>query len=226
MTPALKERVRYEHADKIADFEKWIEDVRRIDDYQAAKRTRTVSSKPPRAGLSEPSQYANTSSSSNTATSSSTTAPPARPFFKPKPLSSTERDLLRENGGCFKCRRPFAGHLSGECTLNFPTSIFVVDQLYIDSFKKKESKPKPVAALFDRSRGRQESRSGRLSGGHQDRRSASPRRNSSRQPRRSSPSPRRASRSMSRRSRSDRAGHLPSNMHEPRVPLHTNRTTA
>lgn len=43
MTASLKERVRYERADKITDFEKWIEDVRRIDDYQAAKRARSGS---------------------------------------------------------------------------------------------------------------------------------------------------------------------------------------
>lgn len=33
MSTALKDRVCYKHADKITDFEKWIEDIQRIDNY-------------------------------------------------------------------------------------------------------------------------------------------------------------------------------------------------
>lgn len=82
------------------------------------------------------------------------------------------------------------GHRSRECDNGFPKSIFVVMQAYIDTFKKKDSKAKAVAAVFDRSRGRDRSScSDRLSGDHTSRRSASPHRAPSRQSRRS-PSPR------------------------------------
>lgn len=57
----------------------------------------------------------------------------ARPFTKSSSVSSTsktfvclptlsdmERQLLRDNDRCFKCRQPFAGHTSNTCPKGFP----------------------------------------------------------------------------------------------------------
>lgn len=77
---------------------------------------------------------------------------------KLKPLTQSKHELLNENGGCYKCRRPFVYHCSGECTAGFPLMVFTVNKAYIESLKRKESKPKVVAAVFDRLREEKDSR--------------------------------------------------------------------
>lgn len=68
-TSKLSECVRYEGADDETDFKKWIESIRCIDDYQAAKRACASSN---RAPFSEPSQNLNTMSSAPAASSTCT----------------------------------------------------------------------------------------------------------------------------------------------------------
>lgn len=175
MTAELREMVEYERVHNEADFDAWITEVRRIDDHMASKRETDRARYSKRSAFNEPSRNAN--ATSNTTQSSSSTVPSrsqsgTKPEdFRPPKMTNAERDLLAANAGCFKCRRPFVNHRSGECTNGYPTSKFTVDQKYVDSFRT--SKPKAVAAVFDRSRGREDSRS-RLSGDHRGRRSASP----------------------------------------------------
>lgn len=173
MTDSLKSRCRYEGADTIVEFEKWIEDVRQIDDYQNENCVKRERENAQRRGsstansctaLGEPSRNAHT-----VLTTTATTATTVRTEFKPKPLSTSECELLRDNGGCYKCWKPFVYHMLGDCNNSFPTSNFSVDKAYVDSFKKKESKPKPVTVVFDRSHGRERANIGRLSGDHHDR---------------------------------------------------------
>lgn len=182
MTKELSGRVEYEKVDQITVFEDWIAEVRRVDDYMFTKREERARI-PRRAALAEPSRNANTSSSSAPATASSSSSAPKAEYRegdRPKKMTQEERDLLAANGGCFKCRRLFVYHMSGDCINRYPTTRFTVDQRYIDTFK---SKAKPVAAV---SRGRERERDEtRLSGDHRERCSASPRIANAR-PRRSS----------------------------------------
>lgn len=189
MTKELLAQVEYEKVNLESDFDVWLVEVRRIDEHLTARREidRARNSKS-RSAFSEPSRNLNTTSSAPSATATSS-KPSASSYAvakedRPGKITQPERELLAANGGCFKCRRPFVNHVSGDCTNGFPDRRFTVDQAYIDSFK---SKPKPVAAVFDRSRGREESRP-RLSGDHASRRSASPRHTDSRMSRRSTSS--------------------------------------
>jgi hypothetical protein len=60
---------------------------------------------------------ARTGGTNNASAVSSSSAPAADHLA---PLTSNERTLLRDNEGCFKCRVPFADHLSPQCPTGFP----------------------------------------------------------------------------------------------------------
>lgn len=190
MTAELREMVEYEDVHLEKDFDTWCSRVRRIDEHMQSKREQDRARYAKRPALSDSSRNTNTvPSASNTTsqTTSQTTRTTSKTEERPLKMTDNERELLGANAGCYKCRRPFVNHRSGECENGYPTRRFVVDQKYIDSFK---SKPKAVAAV---TRGREPSRT-RLSGDHRDRRSASPRITNSRPTSRSHRSPtRRAS---------------------------------
>ncbi|KAJ8455559.1 hypothetical protein ONZ51_g12409 [Trametes cubensis] len=63
------------------------------------------------------------------------------------PLSDADRKLLRDNNGCFKCRRINAGHRSAECSIGFPSMSTYVSPA--DQLKGKQPKRdvKKVAAV-------------------------------------------------------------------------------
>ena len=54
-----------------------------------------------------------------------------------KKLTDAERARLRQEGACFRCRRP--GHLSRQCPLNqtTPTSIMTIEDDYEEQQKKE-----------------------------------------------------------------------------------------
>ncbi|KAJ7460873.1 hypothetical protein B0H11DRAFT_1736210, partial [Mycena galericulata] len=92
--------------------------------------------------------------------SSSSTTEYVNPF--PPKLTDAERDLLRENEGCNRCRRPFAGHRSAECTdpMTSANVFKVTEKLVADARKARKgkgaatssgastSKPGPIAAIM------------------------------------------------------------------------------
>lgn len=70
---------------------------------------------------------------------------------RPPQLTTAERDLLKENSGCYKCRKPFAGPLSKECPHDFPTkeNAIKVTQALVDSLNpaKKGKNRATVSAV-------------------------------------------------------------------------------
>ncbi|KAG1786930.1 uncharacterized protein HD556DRAFT_1247607, partial [Suillus plorans] len=108
------------------DLRKWIEKVRLLDERRLrylvrqrdavdaalrAERARSGGEKKFTAGTRYNARAGQTATST---TSSSKT------FTRLPTLTDNERQLLRDNDGCFKCREPFAGHSSSNCSKGFP----------------------------------------------------------------------------------------------------------
>lgn len=157
--------------DKIGELEEWITTVNSLDMALLSKHTKY--SRMVLAHKAQVSAHA-ASLSSNSFLSSKTNASfptphrslasrisPAAPISNaPRrncpALTKEERDALMDAEGCFRCRKPFAGHLSKECTDDFPalegyvpvTKVFC-DAAHLVRDKKKTKTPVTVAAVFD-----------------------------------------------------------------------------
>lgn len=141
MTAELRDQVEYEDVHLEKDFDLWTTKVRRVDEHMQSKREQDRARWGKRAALSDSSRNANVASSSTTQTTRTETT--TKTEERPLKMTDSERDLLSANAGCYKCRRPFVNHRSGECTNGYPTRRFIVDQKYIDTFKAK-----PKASLL------------------------------------------------------------------------------
>ena len=64
-------------------------------------------------------------------------------------MMDEERCLLRENKGCFKCHKPFSGHLArdGACNFPSPTNYIPVMQSLIMFLKRSYQAQKHIAAV-------------------------------------------------------------------------------
>ena len=85
----------------------------------------------------------------NPATSTSTQPPrPSQPRegMIPK-LTATEKQLLSDNQGCFKCRRVFMDHMSRDCPNGFPKKHYAITQALVDRFRPKANPPATKAAV-------------------------------------------------------------------------------
>ncbi|KAG2746332.1 hypothetical protein P692DRAFT_20820289 [Suillus brevipes Sb2] len=118
------------HAEKTTetDLRKWIKKVGLLDDkrlcdierykeaietaLRAERRKITTSKKSASSARSNPKAGRNMSTTSISSSS--------RPFIRLPPLTDNERQLLRDNEGCFKCREPFVQHSSNNCPNGFP----------------------------------------------------------------------------------------------------------
>ncbi|KAF4583732.1 hypothetical protein EYR40_002223 [Pleurotus pulmonarius] len=114
MDHELARECNRENANSVASFKDWLAEVKRIDERRRARleeinqafaRLNVRSSNASRPTTATKTPFA----PKNTAVST--------PAFVPIPkLLSEERTLLSENGGCFKCRKFWAGHLGARCT--------------------------------------------------------------------------------------------------------------
>ncbi|KAJ6490459.1 hypothetical protein DFH09DRAFT_947820, partial [Mycena vulgaris] len=77
-----------------------------------------------------------TKSGKSTSTSSSSTNP-----YPPK-LTDSERELLKDNEGCNRCRKPFAGHRFAECPdpMTADNHFVVTERLVADARKARKGK--------------------------------------------------------------------------------------
>ncbi|KAG1804740.1 uncharacterized protein HD556DRAFT_1226393, partial [Suillus plorans] len=109
------------YAENIAETElrKWIEKVRLLDEkrlrYLARQKEAVETAL--RAERNRSTAHKNVLPNARTKTNTSQTT---KAFVRLPPLSDNERQLLRDNDGCFKCREPFAGHTSAVCPKGFP----------------------------------------------------------------------------------------------------------
>jgi hypothetical protein len=120
MTPKLALRCRLEKCNKVERFEEWLNEIKRVDDllraeradFEALAKATRENSRRNNNTLGEPSRRANNSNQNR---------PSSATYRTPLPkLTDVERKLLKENDGCFKCRRVFVTHRSTACPNDFP----------------------------------------------------------------------------------------------------------
>ncbi|KAF9488765.1 hypothetical protein BDN71DRAFT_409700 [Pleurotus eryngii] len=112
MEQELSRECNRENTHATIDFQRWMEEVKRLDERRRARLeelTREIAKLGLRSAPSTRTPFAK-----NTASSS---APPAPRNLTPMPkLTDTERTLLSTNGGCYRCRKFWAGHIGPRCT--------------------------------------------------------------------------------------------------------------
>ncbi|KAF7339146.1 Reverse transcriptase-RNase H-integrase [Mycena venus] len=84
---------------------------------------------------------------SKSAAPSSTASDDRNPY--PPALTALERDLLAANEGCNKCRKPFAGHATHDCTTPMTRATYapITDQTIADARCQRKGKaPAPVSS--------------------------------------------------------------------------------
>ncbi|KIM88189.1 hypothetical protein PILCRDRAFT_3223 [Piloderma croceum F 1598] len=129
----LAKKCDAEKLNNIVDFKKWLADVRRLNENIRSDRlelenvmkiNRDMNCR--NNYLAEPSRCSNipntTTPSSSAANPSNAATSSSTPRYAPC-LTELERQLLMDNEGCFKCRKPFADHRSKDCPNNFPNGV-------------------------------------------------------------------------------------------------------
>ncbi|RDX45043.1 hypothetical protein OH76DRAFT_1358533, partial [Lentinus brumalis] len=99
----------------LADYVQWKTAVANLD-AQRLRNVEMINTILAARGVNN-SRTSNSAPRSNKGTSSSTT--PSSSTALPK-LTPAEKTLLNDHQGCYKCRRFYAGHLSGGCPNGFP----------------------------------------------------------------------------------------------------------
>ena len=86
----------------------------------------------------------------STRSTSSTPAPSPLPAVK---LSDEEKKILSNHDGCFKCRRPYAGHRTHECPNGFPDKYEHVMTAMAEAIRAQRNRvaqpQRPIAAVLD-----------------------------------------------------------------------------
>ncbi|KIO13808.1 hypothetical protein M404DRAFT_121464, partial [Pisolithus tinctorius Marx 270] len=140
MHPDLTAEYRLTAARHKKRFRAWLNLVRLLDEkriHDATKLDAALRKKP-----FQPSCSVNT-------TASNSKAPDGRARTRPPALTVEERQLLRDNSGCFKCRCLFQNHTMHNCPNDFPEAknYKVLTAADVEAAKKKRTKP--VAAVIE-----------------------------------------------------------------------------
>jgi hypothetical protein len=147
MDERLSRKCAAERTNKIADFKKWMTEVKRIDDALRADRKEfeNIARQTREAGrranvLGDPSRRHNSMppmATPNTGASSPRTPRVVDDRPRTPRLTDAERKLIFDNEGCLKCRRFFAGHRSANCNNDFPdpTTYRTLTQADVDAAK-------------------------------------------------------------------------------------------
>ncbi|KAF9492204.1 hypothetical protein BDN71DRAFT_1509674 [Pleurotus eryngii] len=119
MDPELAVECHRENTNTIMNFRPWLDEVKRLDEQRRQRfeeiakefaRLNIRTTVPGRVPFKMAGVVNTTKPAAPQASSSQTSS------FIPIPkLTEEERVLLKENGGCFKCRRFFAGHIGPRC---------------------------------------------------------------------------------------------------------------
>ncbi|KIK36119.1 hypothetical protein CY34DRAFT_95004, partial [Suillus luteus UH-Slu-Lm8-n1] len=153
MNPTLRAEYRDECITE-TDLHKWIDKVKVLDRKRMRNvvQTKEAADSAYRAGQGKGSTDKKLASStrfnakSGQATSNSDSS---KPFTRLPSLTDEERQLLRDNDGCFKCREPFVKHSSANCSKGFPDGATYkpITAATIAAKKAKKSAKDVVAAV-------------------------------------------------------------------------------
>ncbi|KIY53329.1 hypothetical protein FISHEDRAFT_15032, partial [Fistulina hepatica ATCC 64428] len=105
-------------------FKDWVAVVHRRDTQLKNKKLEFAAhvaalKRPAASALGEPSRRYNATPRLSTQHATASTASTVT-TDRPPQLTPAEKALLTDNKGCYKCRLPFAGHVSRQCTGAFP----------------------------------------------------------------------------------------------------------
>lgn len=120
MEPELAQECHRENTNRFTDFRPWLDEVKRLDERrrqrfnEIAKEFARLNVRTTVPGRVPPKMAAfNARNSSSSSTPSSASSQGA---FVPIPkLLESERALLQEHGGCYKCRKFYARHIGPRC---------------------------------------------------------------------------------------------------------------
>ncbi|KAG2335659.1 hypothetical protein BDR05DRAFT_1024893 [Suillus weaverae] len=142
------------HAEHIVedDLKTWLDKVRILDEKRLRYlvRQRDAVDAAIRAERARSSGDKKSNTTARATVKSNSTQPKdttSKPFTCLPTLTDTERQLLRENDGCFKCREPFAGHTSSACSKGFPDAASYKTLTASAVLAKKVPKKEVVAAV-------------------------------------------------------------------------------
>jgi hypothetical protein len=146
MNERLSKRCKTEKVNKVVKFRDWLAEVKRVDDalqddrceWEAMSKNNRDNGRKTNI-LAEPSRRYNTQYPSTSTTTC---------ILLPK-LTESERKLLSDNDGCFKCRTFFADHRSPACKADFPNPVSYkpLTQSNVDKAKKSRNN-KNVSAIL------------------------------------------------------------------------------
>src|SRR6202167_1497175 len=150
----LSKKVSSEKLNKVVDFRKWLNEVRRCDEALRAEReeyeriAKDARDASRRANnINEPSSRRVPNNNNNgfaTTTASHATSAPRKQCPK---LLDSERKLLNDNEGCVKCRKFVVDHRAANCPNNFPnpTGYKTLTQADVDRAKRNHGKTAAVS---------------------------------------------------------------------------------
>jgi hypothetical protein len=150
--PDLRARSRREKVSKIDEFLPWLERMAEIDDERQVDRKRmaeVVEEMRPIKRPFNPARSVNPNRNSFSTGASSSGSSQSHVY--PPKLTDEERQILTETDGCFKCRKPNAGHRANKCTVIISGTNYkpVTRQSSQTESTKKSTRPTPVASLTD-----------------------------------------------------------------------------
>ncbi|KAG1789418.1 uncharacterized protein HD556DRAFT_1447033 [Suillus plorans] len=124
MHPDLAAEYRTEQITE-TNLRKWIEKVRLLDEKRLRhlakhKEAAEAAWRAKRGETTTDRRLASSSCFNSKAGQTTSSSTSSKPFTRLPPLTDDERQLLRDNEGCFKCREPFVHHSSSNCSKGFP----------------------------------------------------------------------------------------------------------
>ena len=147
MNEALTQRCQKSSVVSITDYRTWTNAVKQEDKLlrQDLENARSVSLNV----LAANSQSRTIPASSAHSPSSALTPSLSSPSLAMPKLSDEEKKILSDHDGCFKCRRPYAGHRTCECPSGFPEKYERVTTAMAEAVRDSRNHVHHVAAVLD-----------------------------------------------------------------------------
>jgi hypothetical protein len=142
----LSKKVSSEKLNQVADFRKWLNEVKRCDEALRAEREEYERIAKENRDVSRRANTPSDPSSHRTPYTSSSAIPSVPRKQCPKLLDS-ERKLLNDNEGCVKCRHFFVNHRAAECPNDFPNLATYKTLVQADVDRVKRNRSKRVATV-------------------------------------------------------------------------------
>ena len=131
MENCLSKKIGGEKVNKILDFRKWLNEVKRYDDllrdagdeYECIAKESREASRHANTTTEPLCCIPNTNNHHASSNASTSAAPSNAPHKQCPALLQSEHQLLKDNDGCLKCHCLFVNHCAANCPNNFPSPV-------------------------------------------------------------------------------------------------------